>query len=97
MIAVNTAETENARLVSAQAVDELLGVEGVKAAFVLFSGGEKIGISARSFGEVNVQLVMEALGGGGHKTMAACTLADTDINSALRQLMETIDKYFKDR
>ena len=97
VIAVNTAETENARLVSAQAVDELLGVEGVKAAFVLFSGGEKIGISARSFGEVNVQLVMEALGGGGHKTMAACTLADTDINSALRQLMETIDKYFKDR
>lgn len=97
VIAVNTAETENSRLVSAQAVDELLGVEGVKAAFVLFSGGGKIGISARSFGEVNVQLIMEALGGGGHKTMAACTLASNDINSALRQLMETIDKYFKDR
>lgn len=97
VIAVNSTQTDNTRMVSAQAVDELLGVEGVKAAFVVFADGKNTGISARSYGEVNVQLIMEALGGGGHKTMAACSLKDIEINLALRQLMQILDKYFKDR
>ena len=58
------------RIASAQAADELLGVQGVNASFVLYSSAGTVNISARSLGAVNVQVVMEKLGGGGHQTMA---------------------------
>ena len=85
---------DNIRLATSQAADEMLNIEGVKASFVLYENGNGINISARSYGEVNVQLIMEALGGGGHQTMSACQLADTDSGEALRVLKTEIDKYF---
>lgn len=66
---------QNVRVVAAQAADELLSFEGVNSSFVIFRIDSKtVGISARSYGKLNVQVVMEALGGGGHLTMAACQL-----------------------
>ncbi len=93
-ISVAEEKTENIRLVTSQAADEMLNIEGVKASFVLYENGDGINISARSYGEVNVQLIMEALGGGGHQTMSACQLSDVDSDEALRVLKSEIDKYF---
>ncbi len=84
---------ENVRLITSQAADEMLNIEGVKASFVLYKNGANINISARSYGEINVQLIMESLGGGGHQTMSACQLADTDIENALETLKNAIDEY----
>ncbi len=66
------------RIATSQAADELLYLENVRASFVMCRTGDMINISARSFGEINVQLIMELLGGGGHRNMAACQIAETD-------------------
>ena len=84
---------ENVRLVTSQAADEMLNIEGVKASFVLYGSADGVNISARSYGEMNVQLIMESLGGGGHQTMSACQLADTDIEKASAELKNAIDNY----
>lgn len=75
-ISVTDIESDDIRVVCAQAADELLSVSGVDASFVIFKTDDIINISARSMGKVNVQLIMEALGGGGHQTMAAVQLKD---------------------
>ncbi len=92
-IAINNANSisnEESRIISSQAADELLNVSGVKASFVISSLGNQLNISARSYGEVNVQLIMEKLGGGGHRTMAACQLKQTDFNLAKKMLINAI-------
>ncbi len=86
---------EERRIISSQAADELLSISNVKASFVISLLGGMINISARSFGEVNVQLIMEKLGGGGHRTMAACQLAELDINIVKQMLSKAIDEYEK--
>ncbi len=95
VIAINESTDEFTRIVSAQAADELLGVNDVRASFVMFKNGGGINISARSYGEVNVQLIMETLGGGGHKTMAACSLDTNNFNEAEKSLQKAIQEYFK--
>ena len=60
-------------MTAAQAADELLSIKGVAASFVLFPTGNTVNISARSLGDINVQLIMETLGGGGHFTMAGAS------------------------
>lgn len=85
------------RVFSAQAADELLNVEGVDASFVLYPvsirGGSCINISARSYGGLNVQLIMEKLGGGGHQTMAAAQVYNVSIDEAEEKLFSAIDEY----
>lgn len=82
------------RLVAAQAADELLGVQDVSASFVLFmTNGNTANISARSYGKINVQVIMEKLGGGGHQTMAATQMPDTSMESARQQLFDAIDDF----
>lgn len=86
---------ENARLLSAQAADELLEVSGVKASFVIFdSGKDSVNISARSYGDLNVQIIMEYLGGGGHRTMAAAQLTGVNMEEAKSKLCEAIDSKY---
>ena len=80
------------RIVSSQAADELLNISGVKASFVMSRIEDTINISARSYGEVNVQLIMELLCGGGHRTMAACQLNETDFSLVKQLLLNAIDK-----
>lgn len=81
---------KNSRMSCAQAADELLNVKNIKASFVLFRGEDQINISARSLGDVNVQTIMEALGGGGHQTMAAAQIENMDIHQAEQKLIEVI-------
>ena len=91
-ISTLTQECANERLITSQAADEMLNIENVKASFVLFRLGNSYQISARSYGEVNVQLIMEALGGGGHQTMAACQLGNVKFDEAMQKLKQAIDQ-----
>lgn len=90
-IASSDERSENVRVVCAQAADEMLSLQGINASFVLFEGEGIINISARSLGKLNVQLVMEKLGGGGHLTMAGAQLAGSSMEHALSALYEAID------
>ena len=85
-------QVHQSRIISSQAADELLNISGVKASFVMSHIDGKVNISARSYGEVNVELIMEKLGGGGHRTMAACQLDEKDFNTAKQLLLNAIDK-----
>ncbi len=80
------------RIAAAQAADEMLTLQGIVASFVLFKAENRLNISARSYGRLNVQLVMEKLGGGGHQTMAATQLVNTPLESAIEQLKLAIDE-----
>lgn len=86
---------DDLRIVAPQAADELLTIKNVDASFVLFKTmSNEISISARSMGNLNVQLIMEALGGGGHQTMAGAQLKDVTVNEALNTLKKSIDDYY---
>lgn len=77
----------------AQSADQLLQIDGVKASFVMaLREDDSIGISARSFGDINVQLVMEALGGGGHLTNAATRVTDRTIDEFYDDLVREINE-----
>ena len=77
-------------VVAAQAANELLNMSGVKASFVLTNYNGQIYISARAIDEVNVQLIMERLGGGGHLNMAGAQIPDLTISEAKELLIRTI-------
>ncbi len=96
-VSVADIRAKDIRIISAQAADELLTVSDVSASFVLFETAKTANISARSMGKVNVQLVMEALGGGGHQTMAAAQLPDTDLTTAEQLLKDAIDSYYENQ
>lgn len=86
---------DDLRIVAPQAADELLTIKNVDASFVLYKTmTNEVSISARSMGGLNVQLIMEALGGGGHQTMAGVQLKDCDVKSAQEQLRKAIDDYY---
>ena len=89
-IACADKEFPDIRVVSSQAADELLSIRGVKASFVIYPTGNVMNISARSLGDINVQLVMEVLGGGGHLTMAATQLPNLTIEQARTKLVAAI-------
>lgn len=91
-IAAADFRSDDIRLVAPQAADELLGITDVSASFVLYRTGDTVNISARSMGAMNVQVVMEHLGGGGHQTMAAVQLDNISINEAVKMLTNAIDE-----
>ncbi|MCH5248837.1 MAG: DHH family phosphoesterase [Lachnospiraceae bacterium] len=78
-------------VVGAQAANELLNIKGVKASFVLTIYNGMVYISARSIDEVNVQVIMERMGGGGHMTMAGCQLKDTTLEGGIIVIKNTLD------
>ena len=83
--------TRNSRVVCAQAADDLLSIQDTYASFVISRiDAHTVNISARSFGKINVQLIMEALGGGGHQTMAAVQLKDVSLQEAKEQLVNVL-------
>lgn len=79
-------------IVAAQAANELLEIKGIKASFVLTYYNNKIYISARSIDEVNVQIIMEQLGGGGHQTIAGAQLEGYTLEEGLKRLKETLKR-----
>lgn len=83
-------------VVASQAANELLNVDSIKATFVLTDYQNKIYISARAIDEVNVQLIMERLGGGGHINMAGAQLTGVTVEEAIATLKDTIDQMIKE-
>lgn len=88
--ACKAGEAHNPTIVGAQAANELLNITGIKASFVLTDYNQVIYISARSIDEINVQIIMEKLGGGGHLNVAAAQLRDTSLEEATERLKETL-------
>lgn len=83
---------------AAQAADMLLQMSGIEASFVIFErANNKIGISARSMGNVNVQVIMEKMGGGGHLANAATQISDKDITQAKQELVDILTKPDKEQ
>ena len=83
------------RIAAAQAADELLTLKGVKASFVVYTNGDNVLMSARSLGEINVQVILEALGGGGNSTTAGGKVENASVLDVRQQLTEAIDDYFE--
>ncbi len=93
-IAIAAPHTEQNRVVAAKAADELLNVSGVDASVVLSPDGKGgVFASARSIGEINVQILMEKLGGGGNRSAAAVQMADISIEDAVVKVIAAIDDY----
>ena len=87
---------ESHTIVGAQAANELLNIVGIKASFVLTEYQGKIYISSRSIDEINVQLIMERVGGGGHLNVAGAQLTNCTIQEAKRMIQDTIDEMIKE-
>ena len=83
------------RIAAAQAADELLTLKGVQASFVIYAAEGAVLMSARSLGEINVQVILEALGGGGNSTTAGGRVGDSDPESVRQQLIGVLDAYFE--
>ncbi len=87
---------ESPTIVCAQAANELLNIVGIKASFVLTKYQSKIYVSSRSIDEINVQLIMERLGGGGHLSVAGAQLTDCSVMQAKHIIEDTIDEMLKE-
>ena len=84
---------ENGALIAAQSADDLLNIVGIKASFVLSKNGSQISISGRSLGDINVQLVLEKLGGGGSMTIAGAQIPDSTEEEVIEKLKQAIKEY----
>ena len=93
-IAIAVQETEQDRIVAAQAADELLNVSGIQASIVAYATREGgVVVSARSIGDVNVQLILEKLGGGGNKSAAGAQVSNTSLRDVVNTICASIDEY----
>ena len=95
-IAVVAADEAYDRVTAAKAADELLTIRGIRASFVLYRKDDGVYMSARSLGEVNVQVILEALGGGGNSTTAGGQAKGITVAEAKEKLLAAIDQYFED-
>ena len=84
------------RVAAAKAADKLLAVRNVNAAFALVLIGNTVHISARSNGKINVQLILEKVGGGGHFDVAGAAMRDSGLAEAKERLLGAIDEYMAD-
>jgi len=87
---------ESPTIVGAQAANELLNVIGIKASFVLTEYNGKIYVSARSIDEINVQIIMERLGGGGHLNVAGAQLVDCNMERAKQIIKDTLEEMLRE-
>jgi len=92
-VAVYEEEDENSNLICAKAADELLTISDITASFVMAKMGEKVCISGRSIGDINVQLILEKMGGGGHITLAGAQLEGFSLEDAKDELIIRINEY----
>lgn len=95
-MAYSNSEIENINIVIAQAADELLNIKDVEASFVLGKKDNKVFISARSLGKINVHIIMEKLGGGGHIDMAGAQLKDVSLEDAYKIVKRIIEETLKE-
>ncbi len=97
-IAISTYEEigKDSNTICAKAADELLTISNITASFVIGNTGENICISGRSIGDINVQIILEKLGGGGHITLAGAQLEGVSIEEAKEELIKRIKEYFSE-
>lgn len=95
-IAVSTCEEEynDMPIIAAQAADELLSISGILASFVLCKVDNVVMISGRSMGDINVQAILETIGGGGHLTFAGAQIAGVSVEEAKQKLLDSINEYY---
>ena len=93
-IAIAAAERTVGRVTAAQAADELLNIAGISASFVLYPDGDRVILSARSIGNTNVQVIVEALGGGGNAAAAGAQIPGRTVDEVKRELTAVLDSYF---
>lgn len=96
-IAIAALNTSTTRMLAAQAADELLNISGITASFVLYPQDESVIVSARSIGDLNVQLILEPLGGGGNAATAGAQISGKSVKEALDALVERINQFYEDR
>lgn len=84
---------QNMRVIASQAADEMLNIGDTQASIVLYPQDNGVGISARSLGDINVQIIMEYLGGGGHSTVAGAYVKDKTIDTVYNETVEAVNKY----
>ncbi len=89
-------DIQSPTVVGAQAANELLNIKGIKASFILTEYQGLIYVSARSIDEVNVQIIMERLGGGGHMNVAGCQMEGLSLTEAIMKIKTTIDKMLEE-
>lgn len=92
-VAIAMPESAQDRIVAAQAADELLNVAGVEASMVMYPDGDGVNVSARAIGDVNVQMIMEKLGGGGNRNAAAAQIKGVSLRDGVSMLIKAIDEY----
>jgi len=95
-IAIAALNTGTTRVLAAQAADEMLNISGITASIVLYPDNDRVIISARSMGEVNVQMILEPLGGGGNTATAGAQIAGKSIKEVLDDLVASIDKFYEE-
>ena len=95
-IAMYTKKEKDASLICAKAADELLTISDITASFVLGNLGDKICISGRSIGDINVQIILEKLGGGGHITLAGAQVEGMTMEETRQELINRINEYFSE-
>ena len=93
-IAIAASDRPVGRVTGAQAADELLNIAGIGASFVLYPDGDRVVLSARSLSDTNVQVIAEALGGGGNAGAAGAQIPDRTVEQALADLHAALDRYF---
>ena len=94
-IAIAALNSTTTRVLAAQAADELLNISGISASFVLYPDGETVIVSARSIGSANVQVILEALGGGGNAATAGAQVKNSTVKDVLDKLVASIDSFYE--
>ena len=88
-------QNKNAGLICAKAADELLTISDITASFVIGNDGNKTCISGRSVGDINVQVILEKMGGGGHITVAGAQLEELSLEDTKELLVKNINEYLE--
>ena len=96
-ISVYDKKAKDVNLICAKAADELLTISNITASFVLGKMDDKICISGRSIGDINVQVILEKLGGGGHITLAGAQVEGMDMDEVKQELINRINEYFSEQ
>ena len=96
-ISIYEEDDDDTNIVCAKAADELLTISNITASFVLGRLENKVYISGRSIGDINVQVILEKLGGGGHITLAGAQVVGMDISEVKQELINRINEYFSEQ
>ena len=94
-VAIAAAYADVSRVTAAKAADELITLKGIQGSIVLYKAGEGVGLSGRSLGEINMQFILERLGGGGNATTAGGFVPNSDVDSVYQRVVEAVDAYFE--